>query len=500
MWYGKAPGVDRSGDAFRTPTARRRPERRRAARWPGDDPASKSSTCPGHSEVALYDALMPVLYPGNVQEILDLGLHGFVLSRCRGLWVGVKIVTNVADEAGTARGGPGAGAARHPRASSWTAGPGSATQRGPLIPPYGRGLERDDPRRRGSSWPRRYAAENRLEPDHGRRRRRLARHRRGGQDLLRRAPGAAELGLDDAALRRYGIRMLKLGMLCPMEPRHRPRVRPGARGDPRRRGEAGRSSRCSCKDVLYGRPTRPRVRRQARRATAPLLLAGRRARRRPRSRGPSAARLGRTRRDRLRGPARIEQPRRARSAVTEPLARPRARRTSARAARTTARPWCRRARVAGGGHRLPRHGRHGRWTASIIGLTQMGGEGAQWVGIAPFTDDAAPASRTSATARSSTPAAWRVSHAVAAGVNITYKILYNGAVAMTGGQTRRARCRCPSSPGDSRPRGSSGSSSPPTIPTSTRASPARRRRRGLAPRPARSRRSACCATSRASPC
>jgi len=50
----------------------------------GDDPVSKSSTLPSHSEVALYDALMPTIFPGNVQEILDLGLHGFMLSRSPG--------------------------------------------------------------------------------------------------------------------------------------------------------------------------------------------------------------------------------------------------------------------------------------------------------------------------------------------------------------------------------------------------------------------------------
>src|SRR3989442_842402 len=70
------------------------------------DQPCKSSTLPSSSEVALYDAMMPVLYPGNVQEILDLGLHGFALSRFSGLWVGFKIVTNVADEIGTAEVAP----------------------------------------------------------------------------------------------------------------------------------------------------------------------------------------------------------------------------------------------------------------------------------------------------------------------------------------------------------------------------------------------------------
>src|SRR5256884_6055382 len=69
----------------------------------GDDPISKSSTLPTHSEVAFYDAFLPVLFPGSVQEILDLGRLGFELSRYSGLWVAFKIVTDVADEIGTAQ-------------------------------------------------------------------------------------------------------------------------------------------------------------------------------------------------------------------------------------------------------------------------------------------------------------------------------------------------------------------------------------------------------------
>ena len=102
MWYGKAPGVDRTGDAFKHANYAGVGKNGGVLALVGDDPVSKSSTLPSHSEVALYDALMPTIFPGNVQEILDLGLHGFMLSRVSGLWVAMKIVTNVADEAGTA--------------------------------------------------------------------------------------------------------------------------------------------------------------------------------------------------------------------------------------------------------------------------------------------------------------------------------------------------------------------------------------------------------------
>ncbi|MCP5027994.1 MAG: indolepyruvate ferredoxin oxidoreductase family protein, partial [Actinomycetia bacterium] len=72
----------------------------------GDDPANKSSTLPSASEFALADLHLPILHPGNVQEVLDLGRHGVYLSRTAGLWAAVKIVTAVADGSGTIEVGP----------------------------------------------------------------------------------------------------------------------------------------------------------------------------------------------------------------------------------------------------------------------------------------------------------------------------------------------------------------------------------------------------------
>ena len=102
MWYGKAPGVDRSGDVFRHANLHGVGRNGGVLCAIGDDPASKSSTLPGASEVAMYDAGMPVLAPGTSQEVLDLGRHGYELSRYSGCWVGLKIVTAVADGFGSA--------------------------------------------------------------------------------------------------------------------------------------------------------------------------------------------------------------------------------------------------------------------------------------------------------------------------------------------------------------------------------------------------------------
>src|SRR5207247_8853931 len=102
----KAPGVDRTGDAFKHANYAGVGKNGGVLALAGDDPVSKSSTLPSASEVALYDALMTTIFPGSAHEILDLGLHGFMLSRISGLWVGMKIVTNVAYDVTPAEVGP----------------------------------------------------------------------------------------------------------------------------------------------------------------------------------------------------------------------------------------------------------------------------------------------------------------------------------------------------------------------------------------------------------
>jgi indolepyruvate ferredoxin oxidoreductase len=97
MWYGKAPGVDRTGDAFKHANF--------AGVWPkggvlavaGDDHNCKSSTLPSQSEFAFQDFEMPVLSPADVQEVLDYGLLGYALSRFSGLWVGLIAVADTMD-------------------------------------------------------------------------------------------------------------------------------------------------------------------------------------------------------------------------------------------------------------------------------------------------------------------------------------------------------------------------------------------------------------------
>src|SRR4030095_7141313 len=72
MWYGKAPGVDRTGDVFKHANYAGVGKNGGVLALAGDDPISKAATLPSHSEVALWDAFMPTIFPGNVQEILDM--------------------------------------------------------------------------------------------------------------------------------------------------------------------------------------------------------------------------------------------------------------------------------------------------------------------------------------------------------------------------------------------------------------------------------------------
>ncbi len=102
MWYGKGPGVDRSGDIFKHAQNSGIGPNGGVLAIAGDDPSCKSSTVPHGSELALFDANMPILYPGNVEEVLWLGRYGFELSRYSGLWTALKFVTDVADAYSTA--------------------------------------------------------------------------------------------------------------------------------------------------------------------------------------------------------------------------------------------------------------------------------------------------------------------------------------------------------------------------------------------------------------
>ena len=106
MWYGKGPGVDRSGDVFRHANAAGPSKHGGVLVLMGDDHAAESSTVPHQSEFALLDAMMPILNPAGVQEILDYSLYGFALSRYSGTWVGIKCVHDNVESTAIIEAGP----------------------------------------------------------------------------------------------------------------------------------------------------------------------------------------------------------------------------------------------------------------------------------------------------------------------------------------------------------------------------------------------------------
>ena len=424
MWFGKSPGVDRTGDVFKHASFAGVGRHGGVLALAGDDPAAKSSTLPSHSEVAFSNALFPVLYPGSPQEILDLGRAGFELSRYAGLWVGFKIVTDVADGIGTAEVGPGRVVIADP-GFTYEGRPWRATHTPVPLPPRSLEIEREIYYGRLEAAAA-FARANRVNritaptPDAwiG-----LVAAGKTYYDLRQ---AFHDLGLDEDALRRYGIRLLKIGMLFPMEPEI---VREFARGLEELvvLEEKGAFVELFVRDILYDQAERPRV--VGKRDEQGRVLV-------PANGELDADMLARIVAARLQRRVRLE-PLAARVAFLEAL---RHRPAPAALARQpyfcSGCPHNRSTVVPEGSLGAGGIGCHGlaiTMDRDTVGLTQMGGEGAQWVGMAPFTG-MPHIFQNLGDGTFFHSGSLAIRQAVAAGTNITFKILYNAAVAMTGGQ------------------------------------------------------------------
>ena len=424
MWFGKGPGVDRAGDVFKHANFIGVGRHGGVLALGGDDPLSKSSTLPTHTEVTFYDALFPILFPGTTQEILDLGRLGFELSRYSGLWVGVKIVTNVADEIGTAEVSPDRVTVVDP-GFTWEGAPWQHRQNVILLPPYTLESEREIHYGRLEAA-RAFAAANRINritvptPDAwlG-----IAAPGKTYYDLRE---ALRELGLDDEALRRYGIRLLHVRMLFPLEART---IREFARGleelliVEEKRGLV----ELFVRDVLYNERERPRILGKRDLEGRPLV---------PINGELDADRIAQIVAARIERRIPLESIT-ARVALLEALRERPQSITLARLPyfcsgcphnRSTVLP---EGSLAGGG--IGCHGMALLMERDTVGITHMGGEGAQWVGVAPFSDTP-HLFQNLGDGTFAHSGSLAIRHAVAAKTNITYKILYNSAVAMTGGQ------------------------------------------------------------------
>ncbi|MBN9582927.1 MAG: indolepyruvate ferredoxin oxidoreductase family protein [Afipia sp.] len=97
IWYGKGPGVDRCGDVFRHGNAAGSAKNGGVLCLAGDDHGAKSSTVPHQSDHAFVSALMPYLYPSSIHEMIEMGLLGIAMSRYSGCWVGLKVITETVE-------------------------------------------------------------------------------------------------------------------------------------------------------------------------------------------------------------------------------------------------------------------------------------------------------------------------------------------------------------------------------------------------------------------
>src|SRR5438874_1499175 len=424
MWYGKGPGVDRTGDIFKHANFAGVGKHGGVLALGGDDPLSKSSTLPTHSEVAFYDALFPVLFPGSVQEILDLGRLGFERSRYSGLWVGFKIVTNVADEIGTAQVAPGRIAVVDP-GFQFEGKPWRHSQNPMLLPPYGLEMEREIHYGRLEAA-KAFAAVNginRLSLDPPDAWLGLVAAGKTYYDLRE---ALQELGLDDGALRHHGIRILKIGMLYPMEPGI---VRHFARGlEEIFVIEEKRSFvEMFLRDVLYNDAVHPRIVGKRDEQGRPLV---------PANGELDADRIAQLVAARLERKLQLESIT-ARVALLEALReRPGGITLARQPYFCSGCPHNRSTVVPEGSMAAAGIGCHGMALSMdrrTMGITHMGGEGAQWVGMAPFSN-MPHIFQNLGDGTFFHSGSLAIRQAIAAGTNVTFKILYNSAVAMTGGQ------------------------------------------------------------------
>ncbi len=419
FWYGKGPGIDRSVDALRHANLAGVDPNGGVLTVVGDDPACKSSTIPSSSEGVLADLAMPTLYPGSVQEVLDMGRWGFELSRYCGSWVGFKIHTDVADQYATVESTSTRIGPLSTPPGDWVAG-----QHRVLMAPYSLEAEAETFSRRLDAA-RTFVAHNSFDRTIGAANARLGIVAAGKAyaDVL---SVLRELGIDGrGALEAAGIRVWKPAMIWPLEPAGLSRFAAGL--DEILVVEEKRAFiEPQIRNLLYDLANRPRISGKNAPGGAALLPADG-ALTADRIRQPLIGRIEAV----LPGVA-LDKPR-ERLVLIAGEGADLASRTPYFCSgcphnRSTVVP---EGSVAGGG--IGCHTMAGFMNRGQDWHTHMGGEGAQWAGMSPFVDTPHRFQNIGdGTLFHSGSLAIR--QAVSAGANLTYKILYNGTVAMTGGQ------------------------------------------------------------------
>ena len=423
-WYGKAPGLDRATDALRHANMIGTHPTGGAVALVGDDPGAKSSTVPCASEMALADLYMPILYPADSQDILDLGVHAALMSRASGLWTSLKISAHVADGSSTAD--------VHPDRILPVYGDLGTSPHVPSGQLLGAKLMELEQNQLTVRMPRatEYARINRL----NRITVRSSDDRIGivcaGKTYLDVRESLRLIGIEDDQLNRLGIRILKMGMVYPFERQILHEFIDGL--DEVIVVEEKRDFlETMMRDILFRHPGAPNIVGKANEDGSTLFsrfgeldvdsVSRGLAQRLARVHQVPAAKDWLDRKAQVR--TRIELPLAARSPY---FCSGCPHNTSTKVADDT---------LVGAGI-----GCHAmvllmdpQQVGDVTGVSQMGGEGAQWVGMAPFvTEKHFVQNIGDGTFMHSGSLALRQS--VASGERITYKLLFNGTVAMTGGQ------------------------------------------------------------------
>ena len=424
MWYGKGPGVDRCGDVFRHANFAGTSKHGGVLALMGDDHTAESSTTAHQSEFHFVDLMIPILNPAGVQEIIDYGLYGWAMSRYHRRLGRAQMH---ARDGGDHRGGrrqPRPRQDHHPRRLRDA---GGRAQHPPRRhhPRHGGAAHRLQARRHDG-----VRARQQAQPLHHLGRAQSEdRHHHARQVLSRRAPGARR-----ARDRRGACQRLRR---CAS-------TRSPAPG--RSRSASSRNSpRGSSSSSWWRRSARCSKCRCARSSTAPPTSRSASARRTSRATGCSRSRarsIPTTSRSASasgswRAAITSRSRRRSRGSRRRSGCSPRPRTSRTRTPyfcsgcphnSSTVVPTGMRAYAGIGCHYMV------QWMdRAHIGFTQMGGEGANWIGEAPFSKRPHVFQNLGdGTYNHSGYMAIRA--AIASGINITYKILFNDAVAMTGGQ------------------------------------------------------------------
>jgi indolepyruvate ferredoxin oxidoreductase len=424
MWYGKTPGIDRSGDVFKHANYAGTSKFGGVLALAGDDHNCKSSTIPCQSEYAFMDAQIPVLNPSSVQEFLDYGIIGWEMSRFSGCWIAMKTISETVDASASVYIDPQRVQLKYPDFIFPNDG---VHIRWPDKP-----LEQEHRLQKYKLYAAiSFARANKIDKvtiDSNKARLGIITTGKSYQDVLQ---ALSDLGIDQKRAAELGVRLYKVGMPWPLEPEG---IREFANGlDEILVVEEKRAViENQLKEQLYNwsEHIRPRVVGKFNEQGDWIL---------PSTNELSPARIARVIASRIQkyyNDDHITERLAWLDAKQEELSKPR---------KTTHRlptfcsgcPHNTSTKVPEGSRAMAGIGCHymATWVRPDVTqtFTQMGGEGVPWIGQSAFTDEQHVfANLGDGTYYHSGILAIR--QALGAKVNITYKILYNAAVAMTGGQ------------------------------------------------------------------